>query len=397
MFENVERYAGDPILSLVETFQQDQRAEKVNLSIGFYYDDEGQVPVLKSVHEAVSRLQARPEAADLYLPMQGLEDYRSATQQLVFGADHPAVKEGRIATIQALGGSGALMIGGHFLKRYLPAESTVRVSDPTWGNHWAIFGGAGFEVQDYPYFDRETLHVDFARLKAALEQMPKQTVVLMHPCCHNPTGADLSPAQWDELIPVFKERELLPFFDIAYMGMGDGVDADTYIIRKLAQEPVNFLVANSYSKNFSLYGERVGGLSVVCKTAEEAECVLGQLKATVRRNYSTPARFGAEVVSTVLNDAELKSLWLSEVDAMRVRMKAMRTLLVEKLQQQKPEGNFEHFLTQKGMFSYTGYSVDQVKQLRDDKGVYLIDSGRICIAGLNPHNIDAVATAFASL
>ncbi|HAB26229.1 MAG: amino acid aminotransferase [Pantoea sp.] len=396
MFQNVDAYAGDPILSLMETFKQDPRTNKVNLSIGLYYDEQGIIPQLQAVAAAEEQLKAEPQQASLYLPMEGLNAYRNAIAPLLFGADHPMLKAGRIASIQTLGGSGALKVGADFLKRYFP-NSGVWVSDPTWDNHVAIFNGAGFEVKSYPWYDAETNGVKFDAFLAALKALPKQSIVLLHPCCHNPTGADLTDAQWDQTVEVLKAQELIPFLDIAYQGFGAGMEADAYAIRAIAAAGLPALVSNSFSKIFSLYGERVGGLSIVCDSAEEAGRVLGQLKATVRRNYSSPPNFGAQVVARVLNDDALKANWLAEVEAMRLRIIAMRKTLVDVLSTALPGKNFDYLLKQRGMFSYTGLSAQQVDRLREEFGIYLVGSGRICVAGLNSNNVQQVAQAFAAV
>ncbi|MEH0875096.1 amino acid aminotransferase [Pectobacterium cacticida] len=396
MFQNVDTYAGDPILSLMETFKQDPRAGKINLSIGLYYNEQAIVPQLRSVSAAESHLRQPTQSASSYLPMEGLQPYRTAIQQLLFGANHPALEVGRIATIQTLGGSGALKVGADFLKRYFP-HSEVWVSDPTWENHIAIFEGAGFNVHTYPYFDSESLGVKFDAMLATLQTLPARSIVLLHPCCHNPTGSDLTTEQWDRVIEVLIQRELIPFMDIAYQGFGLGIEQDAYAIRAVARAGIPALIANSFSKIFSLYCERVGGLSVVCDDADSAQRVLGQLKATVRRNYSSPPNFGAQVVSHVLNDASLNAEWKAEVEEMRTRILSMRQALVSALKNALPQRNFDYLLTQRGMFSYTGFSPEQVDRLREEFGVYLIASGRMCVAGLNSDNVQRVATAFAAV
>ncbi|AST67578.1 aromatic amino acid aminotransferase [Kosakonia cowanii] len=396
MFQKVDAYAGDPILSLMERFKEDPRSDKVNLSIGLYYDEESTIPRLQAVAEAEARLNAQPHGASLYLPMEGLNSYRHAIAPLLFGAGHVVLEQQRVATIQTLGGSGALKVGADFLKRYFP-HSGVWVSDPTWENHIAIFEGAGFEVSTYPWYDNETNGVRFAAFLEKLNTLPEQSIVLLHPCCHNPTGADLTPAQWDEVVEVLKARTLIPFLDIAYQGFGAGMEEDAYAIRAIAHAGLPALVSNSFSKIFSLYGERVGGLSVVCEDADAAGRVLGQLKATVRRNYSSPPNFGAQLVATVLNDAGLKASWLAEVEAMRTRIKAMRQTLVDALNAAMPTGDFTYLLKQRGMFSYTGLSAAQVDRLREEFGIYLVSSGRICVAGLNNRNVQRVAQAFAAV
>ncbi len=396
MFQKVDAYAGDPILTLMERFKEDPRSDKVNLSIGLYYNEDGIIPQLKAVADAEARLNAVPHGASLYLPMEGLNSYRHAIALLLFGADHPVLQQQRVATIQTLGGSGALKVGADFLKRYFP-ESGVWVSDPTWENHVAIFAGAGFEVSTYPWYDEATNGVRFNDLLATLKTLPARSIVLLHPCCHNPTGADLSNDQWDAVIEILKARELIPFLDIAYQGFGAGMEEDAYAIRAIASAGLPALVSNSFSKIFSLYGERVGGLSVLCEDAEAAGRVLGQLKATVRRNYSSPPNFGAQVVAAVLNDEALKASWLAEVEEMRTRILAMRQELVKVLSTEMPERNFDYLLNQRGMFSYTGLSAAQVVRLREEFGVYLIASGRMCVAGLNTANVQRVAKAFAAV
>jgi aromatic-amino-acid transaminase len=396
VFQNVDAYAGDPILSLVERFREDPRSDKVNLSIGFYYNEEGIVPQFPAVVEAEARLSATPHGASLYLPMEGLGDYRSAIGPLLFGADSPLLKAGNIATIQTLGGSGALKVGADFLKRYFP-DSGVWVSDPTWENHVAIFEGAGFEVNTYPWFDDETKGVRYEALLEALNNLPTRSIVLLHPCCHNPTGSDLTDVQWDGVVEVLKARDLIPFLDIAYQGFGGGMEQDAYAIRAIVGAGLPALVSNSFSKTFSLYGERVGGLSVVCEDSDAAARVFGQLKATVRRIYSSPPEHGARLVATVLNDPELKASWLADVEAMRKRIIAMRQALVEVLDQALPGRDFGYLLRQRGMFSYTGLSPQQVERLREEFGVYLIASGRMCVAGLNSRNVTRVAQAFAAV
>ena len=396
MFQKVDAYAGDPILSLMERFKEDPRSDKVNLSIGLYYNEDGIIPQLKAVAGAEARLNAVPHGASLYLPMEGLNAYRNTIAPLLFGADHAVLAQKRVATIQTLGGSGALKVGADFLKKYFP-DSGVWVSDPTWENHVAIFEGAGFKVATYPWFDSETNGVRVDALLEKLNTLPARSIVLLHPCCHNPTGADLTHAQWDAVIEVLKTRNLIPFLDIAYQGFGAGMEEDAYAIRAAASAGLPVLVSNSFSKIFSLYGERVGGLSVVCEDAEAAGRVLGQLKATVRRIYSSPPNFGAQVVATVLGDETLKASWLAEVEAMRKRILSMRQALVNVLKEAVPGHNFDYLLKQRGMFSYTGLSAAQVDRLREEFGVYLIASGRMCVAGLNASNVQRVAQAFAAV
>jgi aromatic-amino-acid transaminase len=393
MFEHVDAYAGDPILSLNEDFQKDPRKDKINLSIGIYFDDAGRIPLLDSVRQAelavVADAGARP-----YLPIEGAANFRSAVQALLFGAANPVLA--RTVTIQSVGSSGGLKVGADFIKCYFPA-SKVYMSDPTWDNHRAVFEGAGLEVKSYPYYDAATGGLDFAGMLAAINALAPQSVVLLHACCHNPTGVDLTRAQWLELIPVLQARQLLPFLDLAYQGYGDGIEEDCFAIRALAEAGLSFFVANSFSKNMSLYGERCGGLSVVCPDAAQAVNVLGQLKFTVRRNYSNPPMHGGQVVARVLTTPALRSQWEGEVTAMRERIQAMRQALYSVLSAKLPGRDFDYFLTQRGMFAYTGLSPAQVDRLKDEFGVYILRSGRMCIAGLNSSNVEATAKAMAAV
>ncbi len=393
MFQHVAFYAGDPILSLVEKFMADPRSHKVNLSIGIYFDEQGRLPVLDSVRAAeVERAkEAKPRG---YLPMEGLAEYRQGVQHLLFGRDEQLLK--RIATIQTLGGSGALKIGADFIKKWFPT-SKVYVSNPTWDNHKSIFEGAGFEVGTYPYYDSEKIDVKFDEMIAFFKTLPENTVLILHPCCHNPTGVDLSHEQWDQVLEIIKTQKLIPFMDIAYQGFGDNLEKDAYAIRKAVEMGLSLFVSNSFSKNLSLYGERVGGLSVVCPTEDECRLVFGQLKAGVRRVYSSPPAHGGYITAAVMNTPELFAKWDSEVAQMRDRIKAMRQKLYEALSSKLPGRNFDYFIKQRGMFSYTGLNPEQVQRLQDEFAVYLVGSGRMCVAGLNESNIDYVAEAFAAV
>ncbi|MBK1613441.1 aromatic amino acid aminotransferase [Rubrivivax gelatinosus] len=395
VFSHLEPYAGDPILSLNEAFGRDARPGKVNLSIGIYFDDAGRIPVLDCVRQAEARLLAEAGAKP-YLPMEGSAPMRAAVQALLFGAGSAAVAAGRVATLQTIGSSGGLKVGADFLKRWFPA-STVWVSDPTWDNHRSIFEGAGLPVKSYPYYDAATGGVAFERLCETLRGLPAGDVVLLHACCHNPTGVDLSAAQWGEVVAIVRERGLIPFLDIAYQGYGDGIEQDAFAIRALADAGLSFFVSNSFSKSMSLYGERAGALSVVCADRAEADLVLGQMKATVRRNYSSPGLHAAGVVAAVLGDAGLRASWEADVAAMRERILAMRRALHEVLAARRPERDFGYFLSQRGMFSYTGLSAAQVDRLREEFGVYLVRSGRICVAGLNSGNVERTAEAIAAV
>ena len=395
MFEHIDAYTGDPILTLNEAFGNDPRPHKINLSIGIYFDDDGRLPVMRAVREAeAAMLQSigpRP-----YQPMEGAANYRLAVQHLLFGAMHEAVTSGRVATAQTIGGSGGLKVGSDFLKRYFP-DAGVWVSDPTWDNHRAMFEGAGFPVGTYPYYDPRTGGIAFAAMLAAFNVLPEQSIVLLHACCHNPTGVDLTAAQWAELIPVIRERRLIPYLDIAYQGFGDGIAEDAFAVRALADAGVSFFCASSFSKSFSLYGERCGALSVVCPDKAQADLVLGQLKATIRKNYSSPPTHGGQIVARVLQNPALRAAWADELNAMRVRINAMRQKLHAVLSAKLPGRDFNYFLTQRGMFSYTGLSAEQVDQLREEHAVYLVRSGRMCVAGLNSGNVEATAVAMAAV
>ena len=395
MFSHIEPYAGDPILSLNEAFQKDPRSDKVNLSIGIYFDDAGRIPVLDCVRQAEAALLAESTPKS-YLPIEGSAAMRGAVQHLLFGAGHEALASGRVATLQTVGSSGGLKVGADFIKRWLPA-SGVWVSDPTWDNHRAMFEGASVAVHTYPYYDAGTGGLKFEALLQTLRGLPSRSVVLLHACCHNPTGVDLTRAQWEALIPVLRERELLPFLDLAYQGYGDGIEEDAFAVRALALAGLTLFVANSFSKSMSVYGERAGALSVVCASAAEAELVLGQLKATVRRNYSSPPIHAAGIVSRVLGEPALRAAWEADVTAMRTRIQAMRRSLHAVLQAKRPGRDFGYFLTQRGMFSYTGLSAAQVDRLREEFGVYLVRSGRLCVAGLNTGNVERTAVAMAAV
>ncbi len=395
MFEGIERYAGDPILGLVEKFSNDTNPKKVNLGIGIYYGEDGKMPVLECVKTAEQRI-ADSVSPRPYLPMAGLPGHRKGCQDLLFSADSKALAENRIATIATIGGSGALKVGAEFIHQWFP-ESKCYVSDPTWGNHIAIFEGSDMEVGKYPYYDKATNSVKFDEMIGFFEQLNKNDVVLLHPCCHNPTGMDLTQEQWDQVLVVIQKHELLAFMDIAYQGFGEDMDSDAYAIRKAVDMGLTLFVSNSFSKNLSLYGERVGGLSVVCPTADEADRVFGQLNFTVRRIYSSPPSHGGHVVDIVMNDEQLHEQWIGEVYAMRDRIKAMRYKLKSVLEAKVPGRDFDYITNQNGMFSYTGLSPEQVAKLQSEFGIYMISDSRMCVAGLNLDNIDYVANAIASV
>lgn len=393
MFNHITPYAGDPILGLMDKFAQDTKDTKVNLGVGVYCTEDGKLPVLECVKKAESQIAATPRPRG-YLPMDGLAGYKAACQRLLFGADSKALQEKRIATIATLGGSGALKVGADFIHQWFP-ESVCYVSDPTWGNHISIFEGAGMTVKKYPYYDAATIGVKFDEMLACLNTLNAHDTVLLHPCCHNPTGVDLTQEQWDKVLEVIKAKNLIAFMDIAYQGFGDDMDTDAYAIRRAEQMGLCFFVSNSFSKNLSLYGERVGGLSVVCPNAHEADVVLGQLKFTVRRIYSSPPAHGDMVVDIVMNNKDLYNQWVDEVYEMRDRIADMRQKLQDALEAKLPNRDFGYFTKQKGMFSFTGLTPQQVAHLQSKFGVYMVDNGRMCVAGLNNANVDYVADAIA--
>jgi len=395
MFEHLEPYAGDPIFKLNDAFQADPRADKINLTIGYYFDDAGRVPVMRSVQQAQQAL-FDPTAPRPYLPMAGDPVYRQAVQALLFGADAASVTQERVITVQTIGGSGALRLGADFLRRYFPAAH-VWVSDPSWDNHRAIFEGAGFVVNSYPYYDEATGGVRFDAMLEGLRALPPRSVVLLHACCHNPTGVDLTLDQWRAVLPVLAERELLPFLDIAYQGFGDGVEADAEVLRLFERSGMPFLVASSFSKNFSMYSERCGALSIVCPSRAEADLVYGQMQLVVRKMYSSPPDHGVRLVAAVLNAPDWRVQWLEELEGMRVRLVQMRQQLHAVLTQRLPGVPVDRFIRQRGMFSYTGLSPEQVDRLREEFGVYLLRSGRLCVAGLNRRNVEPAAVALATV
>lgn len=395
IFAAVEMAPRDPILGLNEAFAADSRTTKVNLGVGVYYNDDGKIPLLAAVKAAEkARLEAAPARG--YQPIEGLAAYNSAVQNLLFSSDSALIRQGRTLTVEALGGTGALKVGADYLRRLLP-EARVYISDPSWENHRALFESAGFAVDNYPYYDAATRGVDFAGMKAFLSSLPAGSIIVLHACCHNPTGADLSDAQWDEVVAVCAQRGLVPFLDMAYQGFADGIDADAAAVRKLAASGLQFFVSSSFSKSFSLYGERVGALTIVTASKDESARVMSQVKRVVRTNYSNPPTHGGAVVAAVLNSPELRRQWEDELAGMRDRIRAMRTGLVEKLAARKVAQDFSFVIKQRGMFSYTGLSAAQVERLKAEFGIYAVSTGRICLAALNNKNIDYVADAIAAV
>ena len=395
IFSAIEMAPRDPILGITEAFNADTNPAKINLGVGVYYDDNGKVPLLACVRKA-EEILIEQQAPRTYLPIEGLAAYDKAVQELVFGADSPIIQEKRAVTVQAIGGTGALKIGADFLRRFAPA-SQVYISDPSWENHRALFESAGFTVNTYSYYDAATRGVNFGAMLADLRAMPRGAIVLLHACCHNPTGADLTAAQWDEVIAAVIAGGLIPFLDMAYQGFGSGIAADGAVVGKFAAAGGPLLISNSFSKSFSLYGERVGALSVVGESAEEAARLLSQLKRVVRTNYSNPPIHGGKVVATVLTTPELRQMWEDELAGMRVRIKEMRNTFVEKLKDKAPAHDFEFVREQVGMFSYSGLTKQQVERLRVEHSIYAVDTGRICVAALNSKNIDLVIDAIAKV
>jgi aromatic-amino-acid transaminase len=391
----VEMAPKDPILGVSEAFHADNHPRKINLGVGIYYDADGKVPLLECVRDAQRAIAARG-APYPYLPIDGLAVYDKAVQELVFGTGSSIVQEGRAVTVQGLGGTGSLKIGADFLRRFLPGAQ-VWISDPSWENHRALFEGAGFKVNTYPYYDETTHGVDFTGMTAALDAAPDGSVIVLHACCHNPTGADLTDEQWSRVIEIVRARGQIPFLDLAYQGFGDGIAADGAIVGRFASTPGPLFVASSFSKSFSLYGERVGGLSLVASSRDEAARLLSQIKRVVRSNYSNPPTFGGQIVATVLTSPELRSKWEHELEGMRTRILANRRALVEALTKRIPDRDFSFVLKQRGMFSYSGLSAEQVARLRNEFSVYAISTGRICVAALNSRNIDYVADSIAKV
>jgi aromatic-amino-acid transaminase len=395
LFAAVEMAPRDPILGITEAFVADKNPEKINLGVGVYYDDNGKVPLLECVRKAEAQLMEKL-APRSYLPIDGLAAYDKAVQELVFGANSAVIQEKRAITVQALGGTGGLKLGADFIKRVSP-NAQVWISDPSWENHRALFEAAGFQVNNYPYYDPSTRGVNFDGMMGALKTMPAGSVVVLHACCHNPTGADLSDAQWNEVIRVMGERSLVPFLDMAYQGFGDGIEQDGGVVHRFAATGGALFVSNSFSKSFSLYGERVGALSIVAVSAEEAARVLSQLKRVIRTNYSNPPIHGGQVVATVLSTPELRQTWENELAGMRDRIREMRSKLVELLKQKAPGHDFDFVIRQRGMFSYSGLTKAQVERLRTEFSIYAVDTGRICVAALNSKNINRVADAIAKV
>ncbi len=395
IFAAVEMAPRDPILGLNESFNADTRSTKVNLGVGVYFDDNGKIPLLAAVKAAED---ARVKAAlpRGYQPIEGAPAYNQAVQNLLLGADSALIANGQVITAQALGGTGALKIGADYLKRLNP-NSKVYISDPSWENHRALFESAGFVVENYPYYDAATRGVNFAGMKACLSSLDAGSIIILHACCHNPTGADLSDAQWQEVVDTCRERGLVPFLDMAYQGFADGIEPDAVAVRAFSASGLQFFVSSSFSKSFSLYGERVGALSIITAGKEESGRVMSQLKRVIRTNYSNPPIHGGALVAAVLSSPELRQQWETELGGMRDRIRAMRTGLVEAIKAQGVAQDFSFVIQQRGMFSYTGLTATQVERMKDEFGIYAVSTGRICLAALNTKNVDYVAKAIATV
>ncbi|AMB85668.1 aromatic amino acid aminotransferase [Pseudomonas agarici] len=391
LFSAVEMAPRDPILGLNEAFNADTRTDKVNLGVGVYCDESGKIPLLRAVADAETQRVAQ-HASRGYLPIDGIAAYDKAVQTLLFGEGSPLIAAGRVLTTQAVGGTGALKIGADFLKQLLP-NATVAISDPSWENHRALFEAAGFPVQNYRYYDAASNGVNRAGLLDDLNALPAKSIVVLHACCHNPTGVDLTPADWLDVLEVIKSKDLVPFLDMAYQGFGDGIDEDAAAVRLFAESGLTFFVSSSFSKSFSLYGERVGALSIVSESKEETARVLSQVKRVIRTNYSNPPTHGASIVAAVLNNPELRAQWESELAEMRLRIRGMRMQMVDLLAQYGAKRDFSFVGRQRGMFSYSGLTVEQVARLKNEFGIYALDTGRICVASLNQRNIEAVVKA----
>ncbi len=391
LFSAVEMAPRDPILGLNEAFNADTRQNKVNLGVGVYYNEEGRIPLLRAVAAAeMARLELNAPRG--YLPIEGIASYDMAVQGLLFGADSALVADGRVVTTQALGGTGALKIGADFLKRMLP-DAVVAITNPSWENHRALFESAGFPVQNYSYYDAASHGIDRAGMLEDLKNLPPRSIVVLHACCHNPTGVDLQPEDWKQILEVLRANDHVPFIDIAYQGFGDSIEEDAAAVRLFAESGMSFFVSSSFSKSFSLYGERVGALSMVTQNRDESARVLSQIKRVIRTNYSNPPTHGATVVSAVLNSPELRAMWVTELGEMRTRIQDMRLTMVRQLAEKGAKQDFGFVAKQRGMFSYSGLTTAQVERLRVEFGVYAIGTGRICAAALNHNNLDHVTDA----
>jgi aromatic-amino-acid transaminase len=395
LFAEIQQAPPDPILGLTEAFNADTNPKKVNLGVGVYQDAYGKVPVLKVVREAEERWHAKEDSKS-YLPIDGTPAYNKQVQALLLGADSPVIAEGRAVTVEALGGTGGLKVGADFLRRFFPS-STVYISNPSWENHRALFESAGFTVETYAYYDPATHGLDFDGMMAALKALPSRSIVVLHACCHNPSGVDLNQDQWKAVVELFKNSDLIPFLDFAYQGFGEGTDADAFAVRSFAAAGIPCLISNSFSKSFSLYRERVGALTLLTESAEESKRVLSQLKRVVRTNYSSPPSHGGQIVALVLADATLRAQWEGELAEMRERIRQMRSLFVNTLREKGVTQNFSFIERQKGMFSFAGLPKESVHKLRSENSLYIVDSSRICVAAMNENNMEYICEAIAKV
>lgn len=393
MWQNIEAAPADSILGLTEAFKNDPNPAKVNLGVGVYKDDNGQTPILKAVKAAEKKL-LEIEKSKSYLPISGDPEYAANVQKLLFGEEGEVISSGRASTIHAPGGTGALRVGGDLLKKFNP-DADIWISTPTWANHKGIFGASGFAFKDYPYYNAQTMGLEFEKMLETLKTVPAKDVVLLHACCHNPSGVDITGDQWDEIVAIAKKQGWTPFLDFAYQGFGAGVQEDRAVVEKFAAASVDFFIASSFSKNFGLYNERTGALTVVSPSKEEAAIAMSHMKTTVRVNYSNPPAHGGLVAKTILSDAELTKMWLEELDEMRNRIVAMRQALVDGLKTRGINEDFSYITEQRGMFSFSGLNDDVVNWLRENKGVYVVGGGRINLAGLTSKNIDYVCDSIA--
>ena len=395
IFAAIEQAPADPILGLTEAFNADSNPHKVNLGVGVYQDESGRVPLLRVVREAEERLLTQ-ETSKSYLPIDGLAAFNTKVQSLLLGSDSALIGDQRVVTVQAPGGTGALRIGADFLRRFFPG-SDLWISSPSWENHRALFEAAGFKVHSYPYYDSEAHGLDFDGMMGSLRSLPEGSIVLLHACCHNPTGVDLTQAQWSEVVDFFASGQAIAFLDFAYQGFSQSIEEDAFAVRAFGQAGVPCLIANSFSKSFSLYRERVGALTILTQSADESKRVLSQVKRVIRTNYSNPPSHGAQIVAAVLTDPNLLVQWEMELVEMRERIQRVRSLFVQCLQAKGVERDFSFIERQQGMFSFSGLTKDKVHQLRSDYSLYIVDSGRICVAAINSNNLDYICTAIASV
>lgn len=396
MFSKLEMAPPDPILGISEAFKKDPNPKKINLSIGVYCDENGRTPVFQSVKKAEQRILAQEQTKNYVNPNNGTAEYVASVQSMLFGSHHDVVKSGRAVTAHTPGGTGALRVAADFIKAFTPG-ATIWLSEPTWPNHPSIFEAAGLGIRTYPYYDAELNSLDFEQMIHALREVPSGDYVLLHTCCHNPTGIDPTPEQWREIADVSKASGWTPFFDFAYQGLADGLEEDRAGLLEFVKDDREVFICSSFSKNFGLYNERVGALTLVGASAADVERALSQLKRVIRANYSNPPAHGANIVTTILDDPALHAEWKAEVAAMRQRIAAMRRSFVETLRAKGVRKDFSFLIRQKGMFSFSGLSKDQVRQLRERYSIYVVGSGRINVAGMTPANMDTLCQAIAAV